>query len=37
MVHIQSSPIEKKMFQAMDGRVTDHALLTQMFDAEMEV
>lgn len=37
VVHIQSSPIEKKMFQAMDGRVTDHALLTQMFDAEMEV
>ena len=37
VVHIQSSPIEKKMFDAMDRRVEDHALLTQMFDAEMEV
>jgi SNF2 family DNA or RNA helicase len=37
VVHIQSSPIEKKMFLAMDGRATDHSLLTQMFDAEMEV
>ncbi len=37
VIHIQSSPIEKKMFDAMDRRVEDHALLTQMFDAEMEV
>jgi hypothetical protein len=37
VVHIQSSPIEKKMFAAMDARVTDHALLTQMFDDEMEI
>lgn len=37
VIHIQSSPIEKKMFAAMDNRTTDHALLTQMFDAEMEV
>lgn len=37
VVHIQSSPIEKKMFAAMDGRVTEHALLTQMFDEEMDV
>lgn len=37
VVHIQSSPIEKKMFLAMDGRVSEHALLTQMFDEEMEV
>ena len=37
VIHIQSSPIEKKMFEAMDRRVEDHALLTQMFDAEMGV
>lgn len=37
VVHIQSSPIEKKMFSAMDARVTDHALLTTMFDEEMEI
>jgi SNF2 family DNA or RNA helicase len=37
VVHIQSSPIEKKMFDAMNTRVNDHALLTEMFDAEMEV
>jgi len=37
VVHIQSSPIEEKMFKAMDAKVNDHALLTQMFDEEMEV
>jgi SNF2 family DNA or RNA helicase len=37
VIHIQSSPIEEKMFKAMDARVNDHALLTQMFDEEMEV
>lgn len=37
VVHIQSSPIEKKMFAAMDAKVNDHALLTQMFDEEMEI
>lgn len=37
VIHIQSSPIEKKMFSAMDARVTDHTLLTEMFDAEMGV
>jgi SNF2 family DNA or RNA helicase len=37
VVHIQSSPIEKKMFAAMDAKVTDHALLTEMFDQEMEI
>lgn len=37
VIHIQSSPIEKKMFAAMDAKVSDHALLTGLFDAEMEV
>ena len=36
VVHIQSSPIEEKMFKALEGRVTDHALLTEMYDEEME-
>ncbi len=36
VVHIQSSPIEEKMFAAMDARVTAHSLLTKMFDEEME-
>lgn len=37
VVQIQGSPIEKKMFDAMNLKVDDHALLTQMFDEEMEV
>jgi SNF2 family DNA or RNA helicase len=37
VVHIQSSPIEKKMFAAMDARVSDHALLTELFDEELGV
>jgi hypothetical protein len=36
VIHIQSSPIEKKMFDAMDGKVGDHALLTKMFDTEIK-
>jgi len=37
VVHIQSSPIEKKMFTAMNARVNDHALLTEMFDEELGI
>jgi len=37
VVHIQSSPIEKKMFAAMEAKVSEHALLTQMFDEELEI
>lgn len=36
VVHIQSSPLEKKLFKAMDTKVTDHALLVGMFDAEIK-
>ena len=36
VIHIQGSPIEKKMFAAMDTKVDDHALLSQMFDTEMK-
>ena len=36
VVHIQGSPIEKKMFAALSGKVLENNLLTQMFDEEME-
>jgi SNF2 family DNA or RNA helicase len=36
VVHIEGSPIEKKMFKALGARVDDHALLTQMFDTEIK-
>lgn len=36
VIHIQSSPIEKKMFAAMEGRVSDHTLLSTMFDEELQ-
>tara|TARA_R110000868_G_scaffold112176_6_gene302335 strand:- start:842 stop:2401 length:1560 start_codon:yes stop_codon:yes gene_type:complete len=35
VIHIQGSPIEKKMFKALEQKVNDHALLTQMFDEEV--
>lgn len=37
VIHLQGSPIEKKMFNAMDSKVNDHDLLTSMFDEEMGV
>lgn len=36
VVHIQGSPIERKMFKALESRVSDHSLLTQMFDQEIK-
>lgn len=36
VIHIQGSPIEKKMFGAMNAKVADHAILTQMFDSEVQ-
>jgi SNF2 family DNA or RNA helicase len=35
VVHIQSSAIEKRMFKALSGKVNDHSLLTEMFNAEI--
>jgi SNF2 family DNA or RNA helicase len=35
VIHIEGSPIEKKMFKALEGKVSDNLLLTQMFDAEI--
>lgn len=37
VVHIESSPIERKMFAAMHSKVTDHALLASMFDEELGI
>lgn len=34
VIHIQSSPLEKKMFTAMEGRVSDHTLLVDLFQSE---
>jgi len=36
VVHIESSPIEKKLFTAMAGKVNDHKLLVDMFDSEVK-
>jgi SNF2 family DNA or RNA helicase len=35
VVHIQSSPIERKMFKALTAKVDDNDLLTEMFTAEI--
>jgi SNF2 family DNA or RNA helicase len=37
VIHIQGSPIEKKMFKALEGKVADNALLTRMFEAEINL
>jgi hypothetical protein len=36
VVHIQSSPIEVRMFKAMAGKVGDHALLVGLFNEEIK-
>jgi len=36
VVHIESSPIEKKLFKAMNTKVSDHALLVGLFDSEIK-
>lgn len=36
VIHIEGSPIEKKMFKALQGNVSNHSLLTQMFDMEIK-
>ena len=36
VVHIQSSPIEKKLFSAMSTKVSDHGLLVGMYDSEVK-
>ena len=36
VVHIESSPIERKMYAALSGGVSDNGLLTKMFDSEIK-
>jgi SNF2 family DNA or RNA helicase len=36
VIHIQGSPIEKRMFTALEGKVSDNSLLTQMFETEIK-
>lgn len=36
VVHIESSPIERKMFAALSSRVTDNHMLTDMFNAAIK-
>lgn len=36
VIHIEGSPIEKRLFAALAGKVSDNTLLTQMFDTEIK-
>ena len=36
VIHIQGSPIEKRMFKALESKVSDNTLLTQMFESEIK-
>jgi SNF2 family DNA or RNA helicase len=36
VIHIEGSPIEKKMFKALGTKVSDHSLLTELFDTEIK-
>jgi hypothetical protein len=36
VVHIESSPIEKKLFKAMNTKVNDSVLLTDLFKSEVK-
>lgn len=36
VIHLQSSPVEQKMFKAMTTRVNDHAMLVGLFDEEVK-
>jgi superfamily II DNA or RNA helicase len=37
VVHIESSPIEKKMFKAMNAKVDAHMQMVEMFDSEINI
>ena len=36
VIHIQGSPVEKKMFKALEAKVSDSSLLTEMFTLELQ-
>jgi SNF2 family DNA or RNA helicase len=35
VIHIEGSPVEKKMFTALASKVVDNSLLTRMFESEI--
>lgn len=37
VIHIQGSPIEKKMFRALEDKVSDNLLITEMFENEINI
>ena len=37
VIHIQGSPIEKKMFKALEDKVSDNLLITEMFENEINI
>ena len=37
VIHIQGSPIEKKMFRALEAKVSDNLLITEMFENEINI
>jgi len=37
VIHIQGSPIEKKMFKALEAKVSDNLLITEMFENEINI
>jgi SNF2 family DNA or RNA helicase len=37
VIHIQGSPIEKKMFKALGDKVSDNLLITEMFENEINI
>jgi hypothetical protein len=36
VIHIQGSPVEKRMFQALADKVDDARLLVELFNAEIK-
>jgi hypothetical protein len=37
VIHIESSPVEQKMFKAVSAKVSDHTLLVDLFQSEFNV
>jgi hypothetical protein len=36
VIHIEGSPVEKKMFKALTAKVDDNALLVDLFNSEIQ-
>jgi hypothetical protein len=37
VIHIESSPVEQKMFKAVSAKVSDHTLLVDLFRSEFNI